>query len=289
MKIILIPVNNRPECELALHQGFKLAKKTNSSIIGCHITPHSDYDIPLSSDIRDSFIYSDSYDIAWENSLKKMNNSDDPEQSLLLFEEITHHYGYPQVSQPINFEYALWSKRKGSPKKVFPIIGPTSDLIIISRPIKTGPSIAKTFMFNAILNSSAPVMLLPQESSNSLGNRICIAWNQSQEAMLAVKAALPLLQKANEVNIVTSGVQDKLGPKAKHLQNYLKSWNIDSNHHAINDKSDSEAIMKIYDQTSSDLLVMGCYSRSRLREKALGGVSEYMITETKLPLFTLHL
>ena len=284
MKVIFIPVSDRPECALALHQGFMLGQQTGASVIGCHIRPHSSSDINLSKDIAGI----ESYDMAWEASLKESNKTEDHVKAQMLFKNMAQQFDYELLSKPKKKTCAMWQEIVGSPERLFSIHGPTSDLILVSRPAKKGRSLAKTFMFNAVMNSSSPVLVLPQTQVKSLGKRICIAWNQSAEAAKAVKAAMPLLQNAEEVNIITSGPENRLGPKSKHLIHYLSHWNVKAKQVSIKDKSDQQAIIKGYMKTNSDLLVMGGYSRNRLRQRIFGGVTEHMLNEAKMPIFILH-
>jgi nucleotide-binding universal stress UspA family protein len=51
---------------------------------------------------------------------------------------------------------------------------------------------------------------------------------------------------------------------------------------------DTEALVKACNDTQSDLLVMGAYSRSRLRQRFFGGVTEYMLHQAKIPVLMLH-
>lgn len=289
MKVILIPVSDSPECALALHYGFIIGKQTQSSVVGCHIRPHSSSDINLPDESTASIITVDSYDLAWEAALKEKGKDEDHIKAKILFKNLAQQFNYNLCKKHQNKPNALWFEKVGSPDKLFAIMGPMSDLIIVSRPAKKGRSMARTFMFNAVINSSVPVIVLPQENINNIGSRICIAWNQSTEACFAVKAAIPLLKQANEVNIVTNGSVDRLGPKAIHLQKYLCKWNIKTNHLARNDRYDKLAIMKAYEETNSNLLIMGGYSRSRFRERMFGGVSEYMLNNVQIPLFILHI
>ena len=288
MKVIFIPVSDRPECAMALHQGFMLGQQTHSSVVGCHIRPHRASDISLPDETSGSILTVDSYDMAWEAALKENNSDEDPVKAHLLFKKMAQQFDYKISKKAKSKPRAIWTEKVGSPERLFSIMGPVADLILVSRPVKTGRSLAKTFMFNAVMNSSSPVLVLPQSQTDSLGKRICIAWNQSTEAALAVKAALPLLLNANEVNIVTSGSESRLGPKSKHLKNYLSHWGVKSNHVAIKESSDQAAILSGYESTQSDLLVMGGYSRNRLRQRVFGGVTEYMLNKAKMPIFILH-
>lgn len=52
MRVIFVPVANRPECAIALRTAFELGEKLRASISGCHIRPHSDSDIALPEDLE---------------------------------------------------------------------------------------------------------------------------------------------------------------------------------------------------------------------------------------------
>ena len=288
MKLIFIPVSDRPECAIALHHGFNLGQQIQADVAGCHIRPHSDSTVSLPDEAPASVMSLDSYDLAWEAALKEKNTDLDSVNAKTLFSKLAAQFDYQISKKPQDVPSANWSEKVGSPQRLFAIMGPVSDLIILSRPAKQGRSLAKNFMLNAVLNAATPVLVLPQSNMGSLGKNICIAWNQSNEAAKAVKAALPLLQQADKVTIVTCGAEDKPGPKAKHLQAYLKHWKVTADHVKSQGSNDSEAIIKGYEQTDSDLLVMGGYSRSRLRQQVFGGVTEYMLNNASIPVFVLH-
>ena len=288
MKVIFIPVSDRPECALALHHGFTLGQQTQASVVGCHIRPHSSSEINLPGDTSDSILTVDSYDMAWEAAIKESNSEDGSIKAHKLFKNMAEQFDYKISKRPSSKPHAMWSENVGSPQRLFSIMGPMSDLILVSRPSKKGASLARAFMFNAVMNSSSPVLVLPQSKIHSLGKRICIAWNQSAEAALAVKAAMPLLVHADEVNIITNGAENRPGPKSNHLKMYLKHWNINAKHLVIKGLGDQQALVKGYKESQSDLLVMGGYSRSRLRQRVFGGVTEYMLNKAKMPLFILH-
>jgi len=78
-------------------------------------------------------------------------------------------------------------------------MGPVSDLLVVSRPQGRRGRVARLFMLAALLDSSRPVLVLPQRGAPAIGQRISIAWNQSAEAARVVAAALPLIQRAEEV------------------------------------------------------------------------------------------
>ncbi len=288
MKMIFIPVSDRPECAAALHHGFTLAQQLDASIEGCHFRPHTDSTVSLPDDDEDSLLIPDSYDMAWDAALKENEANDGPVKAKNLFAKMAEQYQYHLTKKTQDHAAALWSEKVGSPDRLFAIAGPVTDLIVVSRPAKPGKSMAKTIMMNAVLNASSPVLVLPQNDVSAVGKRICIAWDQSAEAALAVKAALPLLQQAEHVSVVTSGYPDKLGPKPSHLAKYLSAWGIDVECQVVKKGSDVDAITYGFEQAHADLLVMGGYSHSRLRQRIFGGVTEYMLTQADMPVLLLN-
>ncbi|TDR18274.1 universal stress protein [Marinicella litoralis] len=288
MKTIYIPVSDRPECVIALDQGFKLGEQIRANVIGYHIRSHSDSTVELPDEAKSSTLDVHTYDAAWENLLAQKRTNNDHVKAKLLFDKMAELFGYQLSKKPQKEPSAFWSENVGSPEHLFSIMGPVADLIMISRPASKGASIARSIMQSAVLNSASPVLILPQTKVKPIGHRIAIAWNQSTEASLAVKAAMPLLQMATEVNIITTGTENKLGPKASHLVNYLKLWEVKAKHIKVNGKSDTDALLNGYKQSHSDLLVMGAYSRSRLRQQIFGGVTQYMLHEAKIPVLMLH-
>ena len=75
----------------------------------------------------------------------------------------------------------------------------------------------------------------------------------------------------------------------KHAQNYLLHWGIESRLHTRRGRDPVAEILRTYRETGSDLLVMGAYSRSHLRERILGGVTHHMLTATDISVFALHI
>ena len=183
----------------------------------------------------------------------------------------------------------MWLEKVGSPDRVLPIIGPVSDLVVVSLPKSKAEKPAQKFLQAALLNSSRPVLALPQSRKSPVGQRISIAWNQSPEAAQAVAAAMPLLQVADEVTIITCGAESSGGPKAIQLANYLKFWGVKAKRVKTKGADDAKAILKAYHDAESDLLVLGAYSRSRLRERMFGGVTEFMLRKANIPVFMLHI
>lgn len=284
MRVIFVPVADRPECANALRTAFDLGTRLGATINGCHIRPHSYSDVALPADLGSL----DNLDAAWESAWQDKGSQKGDEKAKALFASVAGKNAYSLISKPAAAPGAVWQEKVGAPDKVLSIMGPVSDLIVVSRPSSKGGSVARMFMLAALMNSSRPVLVLPQSRKPSIGRRISIAWNQSAEAAKAVTAAMPLLQLADEVNIVSCGPESGLGPKSRQLANYLRFWGVTSKVVRTRGSDDAKELMKAYKDTKSDLLVMGAYSRSRLRQRIFGGVTDHMLNRANIPVLMLH-
>jgi nucleotide-binding universal stress UspA family protein len=183
---------------------------------------------------------------------------------------------------------AFWHELVGTPARMFAIAGPIADLAVLARPKQKSAGRATAFLLAAVLHSARPVLVVPQKPLTTVGKKILVAWNQSPEASLAVSAAIPLLQQAEQVVVATSGPENRTGPKSSHLAQYLANWDVKIDRLATRGRDVEKEIETAYRETESDLLVMGAYSRHRLRQLIFGGVTEHMLFRADIPALMLH-
>lgn len=273
MRVLLVPVADRPECVNALNIAFQLAGRLGASVCGCHIRDHRSSDVTLPS-VSPGDV---------DSSVVRSQAAQD------LFRETAARFDLPVVKKPKTTPAALWFEKVGSADRVLSIMAPVSDMLVVSLPKSKAEKPSQKFLLASLLNSSRPVLALPQSRKSSVGRRISIAWNQSPEAAQAIAAAIPLLRLAEQVTIITCGNESGIGPKSGQLANYLKFWGVESKHvRADEGVSDGVAILKAHHDAQSDLLVMGAYSRSRLRQRMFGGVTDFMLAKANIPIFMLH-
>jgi nucleotide-binding universal stress UspA family protein len=132
------------------------------------------------------------------------------------------------------------------------------------------------------------VLVVPQRRLGKLARRVVIAWNQSAEAAAAATAAIPLLQRAERVVVASAGPENRPGPRSSQLAQYLATFDIEAECVRTRGRDVEGEIQNVYREAGADLLVMGAYSRSRLREIIFGGVTEHMLFATNLSVFMLH-
>jgi nucleotide-binding universal stress UspA family protein len=145
-----------------------------------------------------------------------------------------------------------------------------------------------------MFGSGRPTLILPQNPRSrplEFGT-VAVAWDFSRAATRAVSDAMPLLEKANRVRVVTVVNEKRLDRKhsAEELSKNLSRHGID----VVLDRVDAEgrpigAVLEGYAASHEvDLLVMGAYGHSRLREFVLGGATNSLLSKPPLPILFSH-
>ncbi len=134
-----------------------------------------------------------------------------------------------------------------------------------------------------LLQAGRPVLLAPIAQSYSLSRNPIIAWDNSPQCWSAVSAAVPFLQRADSVQVVSIDKDAWSKARArKDILDYLACHGIAATHRIVEPHSLSigEALLAEAGEQNSGLLVMGAYSHSRLREMLLGGVTRHILANT---------
>ena len=145
-----------------------------------------------------------------------------------------------------------------------------------------------------IFGSGKPTLILPESPRPrpfELG-AVAVAWDFSRAAARAVADAIPLLEKAKKVGVVTVLNEKHMDNKhsAEELSKNLSRHGID----VVLDRVDAKGrrigdVLEAYVAShASDMLVMGAYGHSRLREFVLGGATKSLLLKPPLPILFSH-
>ncbi len=170
-----------------------------------------------------------------------------------------------------------------------------ADLVVMPLPYGTGKGEDLRMSVEAALfGGRSPVLVLPDQADPSKGFRtIVVAWDESSEAMAAIRQSLPLLQAGDTVRIVMveppvhgPGRADPGGQLSRMLDRHGVSCEVDILSRTMPRTSD--VLLRHVTDTGADLLVMGAYGHSRLREAILGGTTRNMLENAPIPVFMAH-
>jgi nucleotide-binding universal stress UspA family protein len=161
-----------------------------------------------------------------------------------------------------------------------------TDLIVVPHPA-SGSEVTSSDALHAVLfDSGQAVLIAPRAAPATIGTRICLGWNGSAESASAVLAALPWLQRAQAIRILCSEEYQRRGPFAPDLENYLAlhGLSVDTAVFGSINNVVGAGLLAAANEFACDLLVMGAYSHSRLRQSFLGGVTRHVLEHASVPL-----
>lgn len=148
---------------------------------------------------------------------------------------------------------------------------------------------------NVVLTSGAPVLITPFIGTpKSCGERVMVAWNASCEAARAVRDAMPFLEQSQAVDVVTfrpkSGQEEHGELPGANIALHLARHGIrvDVQRLDSTDIDVGDALLSHAADRGSDLLVMGGYGHSRLREFVLGGATRTILRSMTIPVLMAH-
>lgn len=150
--------------------------------------------------------------------------------------------------------------------------------------------LATTLPEHLALACNGPVIVVPTGKPVPAAiKRVLVAWKPSREAGHAVRFALPLLAAAETVEVLTvsEGTAD-IGASGEKLVGFLASHGAKAVHKHIEAGSAPKAIAAEAVAFGADLIVLGAYSRSRLAEFILGGVTASMLAHPPAALLCAH-
>jgi nucleotide-binding universal stress UspA family protein len=167
------------------------------------------------------------------------------------------------------------------------------DLTII--PLRDGDSIEHGYAESIIFGSGRPCMILPDPTRYDRQpalDTIAIAWDFSRAAARAVADALPILQRAQTVRAVTVADDKPIETTCtkEQLAAHLNMHGVRLTFDIVeaDGREIGDLLADYVRDQSPDLLVMGAYGHSRLRDFVLGGATKSMLREPPVPLFLSH-
>ena len=160
-----------------------------------------------------------------------------------------------------------------------------ADLTVVPHP-EAGDDVSSSDALHAVLfDSGRPVLIAPQVALQSIGTRIAVAWNGTAESAAAVQAALPWMQRAEAVRVLSADEYQRRGPGAPALAQYLDLHGIHPEIAQFRplEREVGRGLLAAAQEFGADMLVMGAYSHSRLRQLILGGVTRHVLENARLP------
>lgn len=164
-----------------------------------------------------------------------------------------------------------------------------SDLVVFG-PIQDGDKIGLADAFvQTLTETDRPALLATAEFHQDFAKRIAIGWDGKTAASQAVSAALPFLTRAQSVELLSVRRGSASPQPTELLRDYLMLHGVSCSERVIDRgaRGTGEALLEAA-MDAADLLVVGGYGHSRLRESLIGGVTRHVIAHAKMPVFMVH-
>ena len=170
-----------------------------------------------------------------------------------------------------------------------------ADLVVLPLPYGKGRGVEDEAVTEAALfEGMAPVLVVPDRGMASADPRhVVVAWNQSREALVATRRAMPFLRRADGVSIVVIDPPAH-GPERSDPGGMLCQTLV---RHGVRAEvvvlartlpRVSDVLARYLRDANADLLVMGAYGHSRFREAILGGATRDMLEKAEVPVLLAH-
>jgi nucleotide-binding universal stress UspA family protein len=278
-KSILVHLNNEGRAARLMGAAMQLALPANSHVTGLFVVPAAPAKSPLLPMISGNAIASaiDAYRKAGDGIRT-------------AFDQATN-------GQPVVAEWRLHqAKRPGYVEAV--LDHARSADIVVAAQKESDWDYAEMFDVPdwLAMDSGRPVLIVPRAGAlEQIGERVVVAWNNSRESARAVFDALPILQKAAAVTVLS--VEESAKPEVTstiagaEIGAALARHGVKVEVQQVKPGARGDAGVELLAQVAAhraDLLVMGCFGRSRLREFILGGASRHVLQNTAVPVLMAH-
>ena len=274
MKTILVPTENNGAMRSALQTALHLARRCDSYIEGFalrwSINEFTGVDmmsgLPLERYKRDS-----------EEEAKKAHQ---------LFESFMQAHNVPRSTKTTGTLSFGWLDEAPEDESFVGSYGRVFDVIVMHRSDTKSIGLHDRVIEYGLFESGRPILLSPPLAQRQIGTNVLIAWNCSTEQVRATALAMPLLQTADRVTVLTvAGGTAVPGPSAEHLIRYLQRNGIvaEPMRVELDGRSTGEVILATAQLLGCDLLIKGAYTQSRLRQMIFGGATRHVLANAALP------
>jgi nucleotide-binding universal stress UspA family protein len=283
---ILVPVAGVARDRFALATAFAAARPFNAHIVALfvHADPRESVpygELPLSPDIVQDLI-----DTAAD--LEKASSK----AARATLASMTAEAGIRIVSAPQRAEAVTLSYQEvtGHLPRALDREGRLCDLVVFP-PIREtdDPDVQEAFV-RTLTKLERPVLLSAEKPPLEIGRRVAVGWDGSVACAHALTAALPFLEKAEAVEVLSIQDAPPHGNGTGEVAAYLALHGIACTRRVIARGADSiaETLLDAAATEGFDMLVAGGYGHSRLMESIFGGVTEQIVSHPKIPVFMMH-
>jgi nucleotide-binding universal stress UspA family protein len=274
MKTILVPTEDNSAMQSALETALLVARRCDSYMEG----------FALRWSVAEFAAFDPAGGIPLE--IDKAAAARLEKQARQMFESFMKGHDVPRSTAKTEALSFGWLEDAPQSEDFIGSYGRVFDLIVMSRPDANETFVHNRALYSGLFESGRPILLAPPAPPLQTATNVLIAWNRSTEQARATALAMPLLQKANRVTVLTViGGTEVPGPSAEQLISCLQRNGIavEPMSVGLDGKNTGQAILAAAQSLDCDLLIKGAYTQSRLRQMIFGGATRHVLENAEIP------
>jgi nucleotide-binding universal stress UspA family protein len=278
VKSILVPVDGRRSNEYVVHGALSLAQKLQAQLSLLHIESDPKQAVLLLGEGISGVLIDDMIARADEE------NAEFRSQAQAEYQEVLAQFDPAYLDPKPRF-----INKQGREDIVIAKTGQLTDLLVVAKPSDENRFFTYQCLQSALFETGRPVLMWPDKKLSADFKKIAICWNGSLEGAKAVIGALGFLQKAEQIDVLCANTDKSSDVQTDDLMDYLGLHGISAKRIDFDPKPFGSVGLGLLEKTSDmDLMVMGAYSHSRMRELILGGVTRDILEESNIPVLMSH-
>ncbi len=282
---ILVPLTGAARDASVLGAAFDVAKAFGSHVVGVFVRPDPSEVLPYLGEGVSASVVQEIMDAS-----KAAANRSEAAARAALDEAARVAGAATDAVPPAAGMGASFQVRDGASQEVIANEARLSDLVVFDVPADAKDVGTRAMLESALLHGRKPMLLVPHKPSKIVGARAAVGWDGGAAASHAVSSAIPLLARAEAIEIlnVTSGPINVV--QMDRLRDYLGLHGLSAAEHGINPGAQGTAAALVDGATraGAGLLVIGGYGHSWLREFVVGGVTRHVFANVTMPIFMAH-
>ncbi len=277
-KDLLVLVDHGRSCRARVDLAARLARELDAHLAGLYVGAFLPLQLSVLSelpvDVRD---------------MQERAAREEGEQAETVFREGVEAAGIAGKTE--------WLATDGEVGEVASLRARYADLAVIGQTDPDGPApgASRDLPERMLLGSGRPALIVPYTGRfDTVGRHVLVAWNASREATRAVNDALPLLERASRVTVLSVNPPESDdgnaaltgADMARHLARH--GVRAEASTVTTEDVRVDDMLLSQASDINADLLVMGAYGHSRLGELVLGGATRHILRQITVPVFMSH-
>ena len=280
MKSILVPTENHHAMQSTLETALLLARKFDSYVEGFALRwGINEFG---AADVGDGIPL----------QIYKQGLAENAAQARQIFEAFMQQHNVPRSTEATGSLAFDWLDDAPEGDSFVGSYGRIFDVIVMNRAdAKSNHPLHNRAIETGLFESGRPILLSPPSPPRQIATKVLVAWNRSMEQARATALAMPLLQQADCVTVLTvAGGTEVPGPSAEHLIRCLRRNGIAAVSRIVelDGRSTGEAILATAQILGCDLLIKGAYTQGKFRQMIFGGATRHVLANATLPVLLAH-